>query len=125
MTTILDTSSLIRFFTKDILEKAVKVKKLLETEEHILIPDVVFPELEYVLSNEYEVSRKNLLHMFQFLASQKNIQVSGSIKKAIELFGETNLDMADCLIAATSLKGKLASFDKKLLQVNGVTPFFS
>jgi len=121
---VLDTSSLFRFFTKDEPEKAIKVKLLLEQEENLYIPDVVFPELEYILSGEYRLSRENLLEIFKFLSSQKNITVSSYIKEAISIFGQTKLDMADCIIASYSHEGKLASFDKKLLETQGIKAFW-
>ena len=46
---VLDTSSLIRFFTNDIPSKATLVKRVIENDEKKIVPDVCFPELEYVL----------------------------------------------------------------------------
>lgn len=120
----LDTNSLIRFFTNDDPKKALKVKNLLEKEKKIFIPEVVFPELEYVLSGSYKASRKKIIEVFQFLISRPNIKLDPNIKKAVEIFKLTKLDIADCLIAANSLKGKLASFDKKLLSVKGVKKYW-
>jgi len=120
----LDTNSFIRFFTNDQSEKAIKVKILLEKEKNIVIPDVVFPELEYVLTGNYDTSRETLITIFHFLSSQTNIKLPAHIKKAIQIYEKTKLDMADCIIAATSLKGELASFDKELLSVEEVKPFW-
>lgn len=120
----LDTNSLIRFFTNDEPKQALKVKRLLEKEEKVFIPEVVFPELEYVLSGSYQASRKKIITAFQFLVSRSNIRLTLATKRAIEIFKQTMLDMADCLIAANSLKGKLASFDKKLLGVRGVKKYW-
>ncbi len=120
----LDTSSLIRFFTNDEPQKANKIKTLLEKEKEISIHPVVFPELEYVLSGNYGVNRKEIAKIFRFLTSRPNIKLSPEISKAVEVFEKTKLDMADCLIAATSLKGKLASFDKKLLTTKGVKKYW-
>lgn len=121
---VLDTSSLIRFFTNDDSKKALKVKKLLEEEKEIFIPEVVFPELEYVLKRSYKASRKKIVDAFKFLISRKNIKLNQKVKKAIGLFEITKLDMADCLITTHSLKGKLASFDKQLLLINGVKGYW-
>lgn len=114
----LDTNSLIRFFTKDDLDKASKVKNLLEKEKDIFIPEVVFPELEYVLASIYKIERKKIIIIFKFLISRSNIKLSRIVKKAVELFGTTKLDIADCLIVSHSLRGKLASFDEELLKVS-------
>lgn len=120
----LDTNSLIRFFTSDEPKKALKVKKLLEKEKTIMIPEVVFPELEYVLRGNYKASRKKISEAYQFLISQSNIKLGKQVKKAVEIFRQSRLDMADCLIAAHSLKGRLASFDKKLLKVRKVRGYW-
>ena len=123
MKIVLDTSSLIRFFTRDIKEKAAKVKLLLE-DEKVVVPDVVFPELEYVLMNEYSRTRDDLVELYRFLISQNNIRTSAVVKKAVAIFSSSNLDMADCIIAAHALKGKLASFDKELLRIEGIQMFW-
>ena len=120
MQIVLDTSALIRFFTNDVPGKAEKVEKLIEDGKYIIIPDVVFPELEYVLSSGYALPRTKILDAYRFILSRENIKTSTYIKKATEIFGETNLDMADCIIAAQSEKGKLASFDKELLKVKSI-----
>ena len=124
MTVYLDTSALVRFFTKDNLKKAKTVKELLEKEKKIIIPEVVFPELEYVLKKLYKAKKGKIISAFKFLISYPNIKINQSIKKAVELFENTKLDMADCLIAVYSSKGKLASFDKKLLAAKGVKPYW-
>ena len=124
MQIVLDTSALIRFFTNDIPEKADKVEKLIEKEKYIVIPDVVFPELEYVLTSGYALPRNNIPDAYRFILSRENIKTSPYIKKAAELFGRTNLDMADCIIAAQSMKDRLASFDKELLEVENINPFW-
>jgi len=57
---VLDTSALIRFFTNDIPHQAEKVKKIIETGKRIKIPDVVFPEIEYVLLGKTSMFPKKL-----------------------------------------------------------------
>ncbi|MBI2032233.1 MAG: type II toxin-antitoxin system VapC family toxin [Candidatus Levybacteria bacterium] len=124
MQTVLDTNVLIRFFTNDIPAKADKVEELLEKEKKIVIPDVVFPELEYILMKKYGLPRSKVIDAYLFLLSQENVKKSTYIKKAIEIYQKTKLDMADCIIAAESLKGLLASFDKNLLRVEKVKAFW-
>src|SRR3990170_3697259 len=103
---VIDTSALIRFFTKDIPGDAEKVKNLIEQGEELKIPDVVFPEIEYVLlSKTYNASREKILKAFKFLILRKNIIVSKEVKRAILLYEKTGLDIADCIIVA-SAKGE-------------------
>lgn len=124
MRTVLDTSALIRFFSNDILQKAEKVEKLIEDGNYIIVPDVVFPELEYVLAGAYHLPHNKILDAYRFILSRENIKTSPYIKSAVEIFSKTNLDMADCIIAAQAKKGKLASFDKELLKTEDVIPFW-
>lgn len=112
---ILDTSALIRFFTRDVPIDAEKVKKLIEGGEDILIPDVVFPEIEYVLEGSYKTDRKKIYQAFDFLRHTKNIKISNEVREAVSIYQRSKLDMADCIIAASSTGNKLFSFDKKLI----------
>ena len=122
---VLDTNTLIRFFTKDDLIKAEKVKKLIESDEELYVPDVVFPEIEYVLlSFSYNSSRQKVLMAFKFLASKNNIYVSKHVKNAIEIYENSFLDMADCIIASSSKGNLLASFDRDLLLLKGVKVYW-
>lgn len=124
MTVSLDTNSLIRYFTNDDVLKAGMVEKLLNNEKKIAIAEVVFPELEYILVKQYKHPRKNLIQAYTFLNGLTNVFLSQQIRTAITIFEETKLDMADCIIAAHSLKGTLASFDKELLSVDKVKNFW-
>ncbi|MBI2620837.1 PIN domain-containing protein [candidate division WWE3 bacterium] len=124
---VLDTSSLIRFLTKDDKEKAEKVKELLYSKEELIIPNVVFDELEYVLRGGiYKVSRQKILKTYKFFISRKNISVSAEAAKAIYIYEKTKLDMADCMIAALTLinEGNLASFDEELKSVEGISSYW-
>ena len=118
---ILDTNSLLRFFTNDIPKQAKATKDLIDSALEKTIPEVVFPELEYVLlGKNYNSSRSMVLKAFKLLTSHKTINVSKEMKKAVEIYEKTKLDMADCIIASYAFvhKGKLASFDKELITVD-------
>lgn len=121
---ILDTSAIIRYLTKDDKARAEKVKILLETEKEIIVPDVVLPEIEYVLTKLFKATRTDLVKTFKFMASLRNILLTREVKEAIVVFSKTKLDMADCIVAAYSFEGHLASFDSALLDVKGVNPFW-
>ncbi len=120
----LDTSALVRFVTKDDERKARKVKKLLEEEKRIIVPEVVLPELEYVLMGDYGLKRDEVIELYRFLKGKKNIILSKDGQAGVKLYRETRLDMADCLVVAKSFKSKLASFDKKMLKVKGVRVYW-
>lgn len=124
MSVFLDTSALIRYFTDDDIKKADLVESLLVKEDRIVIPEAVFPELEYVLSKQYFYSREKLLKVYLFLINVDTISTTSTTKIAVAIYKSHNLDMADCLIAAHSFKGKLASFDENLLKVENITPYW-
>lgn len=124
MRIIIDTNALVRFFTDDIPQKASRVEKLFKDEKDIFIPDVVFPEIEYILIHKYNFPREKLLNIYIFLSSRDNIHVTSEVKKAIEIFENSKLDMADCIVAAYSMKGSLASFDRGLLTLADINPFW-
>lgn len=120
---IIDTSALVRFFTNDDKIKANKVKNLLEKEE-ILLPDIVFIELNYVLTKLYKIEKTELVKIYQFLLSQNNIKTSEEIKEALELFKTVSLSVADCLIAVFAKDETLASFDQKLIKMTKVKSYW-
>lgn len=124
MLIVVDTSALVRFFTDDIPQKASLVENLFKDEKDILIPDVVFPEMEYILIKKYKFPRKKLFHIYTFLSSRNNIHMTNELRSAIAIFENSKLDMADCIIAACSMKGSLASFDRNLLDIEGINPFW-
>lgn len=115
-----DTSALIRFFSNDDLNKAEKVKNILEDDlNEIKIPDVVFPEIEYVLSSKlYQLSRAEITKAFKFLLSHRNTKLSAHTKSALHFFESTKLDCADCFVLVSSKSEKLLSFDNRLTQTH-------
>jgi predicted nucleic-acid-binding protein len=120
----IDTSALVRFFTNDNPKKASLVEKLFKHEKDIFIPDVVFPEMEYILIQKYNFPREKLLNIYIFLSSRDNIHVTKEAREAIAIFENSKIDMADCIIAAYSMKGSLASFDRSLLAIKDINPFW-
>lgn len=120
---VLDTSSLIRFFTKDDIKKSLKVKKLIESRQQLYIPEVVFAELEYVLKGiVYGEGRAKILKACKFLLGKENIKVSSKVPVALQIYEQTNLDIADCLIISHANGRTLYSFDKKMLKTHSLLP---
>ncbi|KKQ29694.1 MAG: hypothetical protein US43_C0004G0038 [Candidatus Levybacteria bacterium GW2011_GWA1_37_16] len=124
MRIIIDTSVLIRYFTRDDKVKAEKAKLLLETGKELVIPDAVFPEIEYVLIKTSKASRPEIVKAFKFLTSLHNVSLTKQAREAISIFEKSKLDMADCIIAAYSRKDSLASFDRELLAIKDINPFW-
>lgn len=121
---VLDTSALIRFFTADDKKKARQVKKLLESTTQLFIPEVVVLELTYVLLSVYLLSREQVIEKLEFLTALPNLTLSPETKRALQLYSSSALSIADCLVIAHAKTATIASFDKKLLKHNQVTPFW-
>ena len=121
---VLDTSVLIRYFARDDKVKAEKAKLLLQTGKELVIPDAVLPEIEYVLVKTSKAKRAELIKAFRLLNSLHNISLTKEAREAIAIFKNSKLDMADCIVAAYSMKGSLASFDSALLGTAGINPFW-
>lgn len=117
---VIDTNAFIRFFTNDIPSDAEKVQRLIATEKEIFVPEVVFGEIDYVLSSVYKSSKKEVEDVYEFIESNSQFKFKKHINDAIYIFKNNNIGMYDSLIAAQSQGKKLASFDKKVLKVSGV-----
>ncbi len=121
---IIDTSVLVRFFTKDNPIAFRKVEKLLSSSEELFIPDVVFVELEHVLGKLYSASREEIAKAYHFLVGGRFI-TSREAVSASALFSKKSLSIADCFLSIYGQKGKLASFDKKLLNSSGCLAYWT
>jgi len=119
---VLDTSVLIRFFTRDDEAKAKKVKDLLESKQDLLLIDAVLLELVFTLMRVYKQSKTQVLKILKFLLSRTNVQVNSEIRKAVKIYEDMNVSITDSLIVVYGEGSKIASFDEKLLKIRGVKP---
>ena len=104
--------------------KAQKVVRLLKSGLPIFVNEVVFPEIEYVLRKVYKAPRGKIIASYKLIASVSSVKISKVVRRAITMYEKTSLDMADCIIATERLKGKLASFDERLLKTPGVKKYW-
>jgi predicted nucleic acid-binding protein len=113
---VLDTSALIRFFTRDDELKAARVKTLLESSSELVLLDAVLLELVYTVLKVYKLSKAQVLVMLHFLLSRPNIHCAQEMRTAIALFEKLNLSITDCLVIAHAQGHAVASFDQNLLK---------
>ncbi|MEX0895932.1 MAG: PIN domain-containing protein [Patescibacteria group bacterium] len=113
---ILDTSILVRFFTRDDEKKAQKVKALLESKQQLVLIDAVAIELIFTLLKVYALHKLEIIKILQFLVSRPNIRSSLELKEAIVLFEEVQISFVDCLVIAHGRENQIASFDRRLLK---------
>ena len=117
---VLDTSALIRFFTRDDEVKAKKVKDLLESDQELLLIDAVLLELVFTLIKFYRLPKIQLLEVIKYLMSRSNIKANAQMRKAAKIYKDSNMSITDCLVVAHGEGDKIASFDEKLVKMVGV-----
>jgi predicted nucleic acid-binding protein len=124
MHVVLDTNTLIRFLTNDQPQKAEMVKELLQREKSVEIPESVFPEISYILSGKYGVSREEVGQAYALIREIPSVKLTTEVNQAIDIFQSSKLDMVDCLVAAHAKAGKLATFDNQLRKLASVMSYW-
>lgn len=121
---LLDTSVLIRFFTKDDEIKARRVKTLLESDGDLLLIDAVLLELVFTLTKVYKQTKLQVLEVLKFLLSRSNIQASLEIRKSVKIYEDSSLSITDCLLVAYGEGNTIASFDDGILKMKEVLSYW-
>ena len=121
----LDTNIIIRYLTRDIEKQAQLAKNLIESDKGIFVPDVLFPEVSYILVSQYNGKRFEIADSLVSIVSRSNIKCNKYIVLALTLYKKTKNDLADCIIIAQSLEkpSQLATFDKKMFKIDNVIEF--
>ena len=122
---ILDTNVLIRYVTQDDPEQAHQVNQLIGSYDSIpnsmLIPNEVIIEIVWVLDSCYQRPRDEIYAFLNQIAQVESFsfQDDDLIRESIQVFGETQLDIADIFLAllARKKKSKLVTFDNELRDV--------
>ena len=124
---VLDTNTLILLFSQKNHRQAALVKDLVESKVLLYIPDVVLAETDYILGKKYYRTRQEIRKVFQFLLERPNMRLNTYISQAAHIYQTTTLEMADCLVIAQAQaqSASLATFDKKMLEVSKVKPYFA
>lgn len=117
---ILDTSALLRFFSGDDEGKSKKVGALLESKEDLLLIEAVVVELVFTSLKVYRQSKFQVLDALNFLLARTNIRTSANIRMAIKIYEKINISITDALVVVYGDDNKIASFDERLLSVQGV-----
>ncbi len=121
---LIDTNLIIRFITQDSKKQAEIAEKIFKTSPNrsLLIPDLVFGEIIYVLLSVYELPKneivqiaKKILVFPKFVFENKSVLV-----KALDIWRENNISFIDAFLLAKqeALSCKLYTFDKKLSKLS-------
>jgi len=111
---ILDANALLRYVLGDIPEQAetaaAAVRKGSITTAEIIA------EVVYVLQSVYRVSRQDISWTVHCILLDVKVENVKTLRYAMGVFNQTNLDFVDCLLVAYKnvLGLEVLSFDKKL-----------
>ncbi|HLA17113.1 MAG TPA: type II toxin-antitoxin system VapC family toxin [Candidatus Limnocylindrales bacterium] len=125
MTAFVDTNVLIRHLTGDPPEMASRATRYLETADELLLPDLMFAEVAYVLESFYETPRAQVATTLRAVLAFPAIRVVDAdlLQRAVEVYEVHRLDFADAFLVASAERtgiGVIASFDRTVDRVTTV-----
>ena len=125
MTAFVDTNVLIRHLTGDPPEMASRATRYLETADELLLPDLMFAEVAYVLESFYETPRAQVATTLRAVLAFPAIRVVDAdlLQRAVEVYELHRLDFADAYLVASAERtgvGIIASFDRTIDRITTV-----
>ena len=125
MTAFVDTNVLVRHLTGDPPEMADRATRFLATADDLLLPDLVFAEIAYVLESFYQVPRAQLATILRSVLAFPVIRVVDTdlLQRAVEVYEVDRLDFADAYLVASAERtgvGAIVSFDRSIDRVHTV-----
>jgi len=119
---IIDANVILRYLLKDderLFEKASAfLERVKVGEETVVIPESVLAECVYVLLKIYKVDRRIISEKLRGLFAYKGVVNSDKrgLTDFLELFGQTQLSIVDCIVCSASLNSgvPLFTFDEDL-----------
>ena len=122
MRTFVDTHILVRHLTGDPPGQAASASAFLASARELLIPDLVFAELVYVLESFYEVERERVAELVRAILAFPAVLVTDGalLLRALEVYEVHRIDFAEAYLVASaevSGVGAVASFDRSIDRV--------
>ena len=119
MTAYVDTNVLVRHLTGEPPEQASRARRYLESEEHLLLPDLIVAEVAYVLTSFYNYDRAQVAAALRTAVTWNGIRVSDldMLVRAAEIYERHRLDFADAYLIALAEAtdvGAVVSFDRDI-----------
>jgi len=123
---LIDANVLLRYLLKDdeaLFKKAYELlERVKDGKELIIIPESVLAECVYVLLRIYKVDRKIIAEKLKLLFLYKGVvnPDKEGLFDSINVFGQTNLSIVDCIICAKSANNKMPmlTFDDELKNIS-------
>lgn len=125
MMVLLDTNIPIRHLTGDPPAQARRATAFLSRTEELVLVDLVFAELIYVLQSYYERPKSEVALLARSLLAMDSIVTSDHdvLLRSLDLYELKKLDYAEAYLVAlaeTSGVEKIASFDRRLDRVETI-----
>lgn len=124
----LDTNVLVRYITQDDRKQAQQASRLIENlneETPGYISVVTIMELYWVLETAYQLTRNQLVQVFQTLIAVDHLKIDrvAAVASAARQYSESKADFADCLIerlASSAGCVRTLTFDKGAAKSTGM-----
>ena len=122
MTAFVDTNILVRHLTGDPPDLAARATRYLAAADDLLLPDLIFAEVAYVLESFYEAPRAQVATTLRAVLGLPAIRVLDAdlLQRAVEVYEVHRLDFADAYLVASAERtgvGVIASFDRSIDRV--------
>ena len=119
MTAFVDTNVLIRHLTGDPPTQAAKATRYLQQADELLLADLIFAEVTYVLESFYETPRSQVAETLRAVLAFPTMRVIDDqlLHRAVEVYDAHRLDFADAYLVASAERtgvGEIVSFDRAI-----------
>ena len=125
MIAFLDTNVIVRHFTADPPQLAIRATRFLATAAQLLVTDLVIAETVYVLESFYEAPRSQVAESLRSLIAFTSVACvdPAMLLRALEVYEVDRLDFAEAYLVAcaesTDVR-RIASFDRAIDRVGTV-----
>jgi predicted nucleic-acid-binding protein len=126
----LDTNVLVRFLIEDDEEQSARaaalIRRIVDSEERLFVPELVVCETVWVLAGAYRFQRGEIAALLTDLLSARELEPGGADRlwRALRAYRAGRGDFADYLISEQARDAgfdTVATFDRKLLKDHGFT----
>jgi len=118
---IVDANVILRFFIRDNEEQFLRAKAFIQRlelgKEDVLMPEIVFAEVVWVLNKVYGVPRQEITDIFSKVIGYRGIRTmleKGIFQESLRLYAKQSLDIQDVFLAVLSKNKRcpIVTFDK-------------
>ena len=125
MSAFIDTNVLVRHLTGDPPDMAARATAYLESENELLLTDLVAAETVYVLESFYETPRHEVAEALRSLVAFESVACvdPALLRRAAEVYETYRIDFAEAYLVACAEStgvGVVASFDRSLERVPSI-----